>query len=170
MEDAFQRASFYVSVYILLRSLADCEKVPEEVEEFLDAVGVEVPEPNAELARLIQTLAASNVRTDLPPSSRKQLPHHIKAFMTQAGYESSEPVDSILTMTAFAARLAIDAYIKQLTDDREAERIERLLIRFLNTHLLPTLKHANSALTETLTQTISEDAQHLAQKFIKIDN
>ena len=171
MDDAFQRANLYVSIYIMLSCISRGENIPEEVAEFLEAVGVEVPEPDEELAKIFATLSASMVRTDLTPASRNQLPHLIRVFMTQAGYEAPEAADSLLTMAAFAARLAIDAYVKQLTDEREADRLRRLLTRFLNTHLLPTLhlaKPANQTAAKTLTtltDIIKEDVQDLAKIF-----
>ncbi len=171
MDDAFQRANLYVSIYVMLRYISSGEEVPVEVAEFLEAVGVEVPKSDYELVKYIGTLTASAVRTDLPPASRNQLRQHVKAFMTQAGYEVPETADSLLTMAAFAARLAIDAYVKQLTDEREADRLWRLLTRFLNTHLLPTLRLAkptNQTAAKTLTtlaNIIKEDVQDLAKKF-----
>jgi hypothetical protein len=94
----------------------------------------------------------------------------LTAFYNVAGYSTEEPADSILTMTAFAARLAIDAYTAHIKNEEGAERLERLLHRFLNTHLIPTLKFFKppesevAEAVERIAQLVAEDTRYLAAR------
>ena len=71
-----------------------------------------------ETAEYVRGFRAGSLRTDLNFAARANLPHHLTAFYNMAGYSTEEPADSILTMTAFAARLAIDAYTAHIKTKR----------------------------------------------------
>ncbi|MCS7127455.1 MAG: hypothetical protein NZ953_03580 [Thaumarchaeota archaeon] len=138
--DPFQRANLYVSIFTLLQSLAEGSEPPVEVREFLEALGVEVPELDRTVARELGRVAARDVRVDLPEGLRRHLHLHLRSFAERMGYEVPEPADGLINMVALAARLAMDAFTAGAGDAERAEELERALLRFLMTHLLPVLE------------------------------
>jgi hypothetical protein len=80
-----------------------------EILNLFESLGVVLPrKASGETAEYVRGFRAGVCRTDLNPAARASLPNHLAAFYNMAGYSTDEPADSILTMTAFAARLAID--------------------------------------------------------------
>lgn len=158
MHDAFNRANLYVSLHLMLSSLAENKEPPEEVKAFLDSCGVEVPRISGSSSRYLANLSATELRRDLTPIAREHLSTHIKAFIEQAGYIPPEPADKLLHMTAFAARLAIDACNKYSLEQEQARKLEKTLLRFVQTHFLPSLENANPP----------EDLKNLFQLLIRI--
>jgi len=144
--DSFQRASLYAAILTFFKKLASMEKTPPEIMAFFESLGVELPDLSGEdleqAAEYLNMFRASVVRLDVPPLARANLPFHIKTFIESNGYTADEPFDGIITMTAFAARLAIDAYMAHLTDGEKALKLERILHRFNKTHLIPALANA----------------------------
>ncbi len=170
--DPFERASLYVSIHAYFIWLAEgAGEPPIEVLEFFESLGVRLPKevPKA-VADYVRSFRAGVSRTDLSPAARANLQNHLEAFYSSAGYVSTEPADSLLAMTAFAARLAVDAYTASIKGDISADKLERQLHRFINTHLIPTLKHLKPTEEELthaideLTRIVSEDAGILASR------
>ncbi|MEM2096267.1 MAG: hypothetical protein QXR20_06610 [Candidatus Caldarchaeum sp.] len=157
--DPFQRASLYASILTYFEKLANMEKTPTEINAFFESLGVEIPDFSDEdleqAAEYLKMFRASLVRLDVPPLARANLPFHIKSFIESHGYTAAEPSDGILSMTAFAARLAIDAYAAHLTDGEQALRLERTIHRFNKTHLIPALANARPQ-NQKLHQSIQE--------------
>ncbi len=166
---AFERASFYAALHAYLSWLADGEgEPPVEVLNLFESLGIVLPrKASSGTAEYVRAFRAGRWRTDLNPVARANLPLHLTAFYDMAGYSTEGHADSILTMTAFAARLAIDAYTAQVKNEEGAEKLERLLHRFLNTHLIPTLKSFRppekevADAMERIAQLVTEDARHL---------
>ncbi len=171
----FQRASLYVSIHVLFERLAAKEGIPVEVRELLESVGVELPSFTDEeleyISKYLNTFRAADVRLDLRPEVNAHLHLHIKSFISAAGYTAPEPVDSLTSMTAFVARLAIDIYTAQLTNSEKAQKLERILHRFLKTHLIPTLTQTKcKTLTKTIhsiTTVLEKDCETLLKQFTK---
>ncbi len=109
------RGAFYLLVFLVLRG----EVPPREL-------GLE------ELGCDVSKILASEVRRDLDPVTRSLLPKAIAQFYENYGYEAAEAPDGLVTMVAFMAQLARNP----APDSLKAQ------LRFLNTHLLPTLKYA----------------------------
>jgi hypothetical protein len=170
--DPFERASLYVSIHAYLRWLAEgAEEPPIEVLEFFESLGVRLPAEIPEaVADYVRSFRAGVRRMDLSPAARSNLQNHLEAFYSAPGYVSTEPADSLLAMIAFAARLAIDAYTAHIKNEEGAEKLERLLHRFLNTHLIPTLKFFKppekevADAMEQITQLVVEDTRYLASR------
>nr|WP_262373911.1 molecular chaperone TorD family protein [Pyrobaculum arsenaticum] len=80
----------------------------------------------------VSEIGASLLREDLDPVTRSLLPKAIAQFYENYGYEVAGEPDSLLAMTAFMAQLA-------KTPTEESLKAQ---LRFLNTHLLPTLRYA----------------------------
>jgi len=141
--NSFERAGLYVSLHAYLSWVAGGGGGPPvEVFNFFESLGVELPrEIGRETSEYVRNFRAGDARDDLNPVARANLPNHLAAFYKASGYVSTEPADSLTTMTAFAARLAMDAYTAHVRGDGEADRVERQLHRFIQTHLLPTLEH-----------------------------
>ncbi|MEM4374371.1 MAG: hypothetical protein QXI97_05170 [Nitrososphaerota archaeon] len=162
--DHFQRANLYVSIHIFFEKLATGDQPPPEVKNLLESLGVELPsftDEELELAsRYLSSLRASDVRLDLQQATRTHLRLYIKSFIENAGYIVLGPADSITSMTAFAARLAIEIYIDQMTDGKKYQKLERLLHRFVKTHLIPVLTNANPQ-NKPLSKTVQELAMLL---------
>ncbi len=171
--DPFERAGLYVALHAYIAWLAgEADRLPSEALNFFESLGVELPrEAPEEVSDYLRRFRASTHRTDLSPIVRTNLENYLKAFYSSAGYSSSEPADSLLTMTAFAARLAIDAYDAHVRGDEETDGLERRLHRFVNTHLLPSLRAVRppgeefARAVEELTRLVGEDARTLASKF-----
>jgi len=171
--DPFERASLYVSLHAYLRWLAEgAGEPPLEVLNFFESLGVRLPAEVPEtVAEYVRHLRAETCRPDLSPAARANLQNHLAAFYSAAGYVSTEPADCLAAMTAFAARLAMDAYKAYIRGDTGAEKIERCLHRFINTHLIPALKHLKPTeevlahAIDGLTRIVSEDAGILASRF-----
>ena len=169
---AFERASFYTALHAYLSWLADGKgEPPVEILNLFESLGIALPRRvSDETAEYVRGFRASSFRTDLNLAARANLPHHLTAFYNMAGYSTDESADSILTMTAFAARLAIDAYTAHIKNEEGAERLERLLHRFLNTHLIPTLKSFKppesevAEAVERIAQLVAEDTRYLAAR------
>jgi hypothetical protein len=169
---AFERASFYTALHAYLSWMADGNgEPPVEILNLFESLGIVLPrKASSETAEYVKGFRAGSFRTDLNPTARASLPHHLSAFYNMAGYSTEEPADSILTMTAFAARLAIDAYTAHIKNEEGAEKLERLLHRFLNTHLIPTLKlfkppeREVADAMERIAQLVAEDARYLAAR------
>lgn len=144
--DPFQRASLYAATLTFFEKLANMERTPTEITAFFESLGVDIPDFSDEdleqAAEYLKMFRASFMRLDMPPLARANLPFHIKSFMDSHGYTAAEPSDGIISMTAFAARLAIDAYAAHLTDGEQALKLERTLHRFNKTHLIPALANA----------------------------
>ncbi|MEN3047183.1 MAG: hypothetical protein ABDH63_00140 [Candidatus Caldarchaeales archaeon] len=140
MLDSFERANLYVSVFSLLQSLAEGSDPPVEVRELLEALGLEVPEFDREAARELGRVTARDVRADVPGGLRRHLHLHVKSFAERTGYEVPEPADGLINMAALAARLAMDAFAAEPEDVKRSEELERALMRFLQTHMLPALE------------------------------
>lgn len=171
--NAFERASLYVSLHTYMSWAASGkEQAPAEVVAFFENLGVNLPTSTSEIsAHYLKSFRAGVHRQDINPTARANLQNHLTAFYTSSGYVSSEPSDSISSMTAFAARLAIDAYLSTVrNDDVSAERLERQLHRFLKTHLIPALEHLKppgedlAEAVEKLAQLVKEDASALAMQ------
>ncbi|MEM3032764.1 MAG: hypothetical protein QXF51_01130 [Nitrososphaerota archaeon] len=92
------------------------------------------------MSKYLRHFRASDARQGLGQAARAHIPLFIKSFIENTGYTSPEPADSPTSMTAYAARLAIDIYTAQLADVEESKKLERLLHRFVKTHLIPALK------------------------------
>ena len=169
---SFEKASLYTAIHTYLSWLAGGEgEPPVEILNLFESLGVVLPrKASGETAEYVRGFRAGVCRTDLNPAARASLPNHLAAFYNMAGYSTDEPADSILTMTAFAARLAIDTYTAHIKDDGSAERLERLLHRFLNTHLIPTLTHFKppekevADAIEEITQLVVEDMRYLTAR------
>ncbi|MCS7137096.1 MAG: hypothetical protein NZ941_01855, partial [Candidatus Caldarchaeum sp.] len=168
--DEFQRASLYVSTYVLFSSIAEGKTPPQEVEAFFESMGVDLPQTGAQASEYLRRLKASEVRLDLPATARANLHNHVKVFMAQAGYEAPEPADSATSMAAFAARLAVDAYLASLTGQTRGGQAELKLVKFLQTHLLPTLEKAEVSdenlrhILKTVAELLRTDTNHLTRK------
>jgi hypothetical protein len=169
---AFERASLYTALHAYLSWLAEGEgESAVEILNLFESLGIALPRRvSDETAEYVKGFRAGSFRTDLNSAARASLPHHLTAFYNMAGYSTDEPADSILTMTAFAARLAIDAYTAHINNEEGAERLERLLHRFLNTHLIPTLKFFKPPESEVadameqITKLVVEDTRYLASR------
>ena len=168
----FERAGLYVSLHAYLSWVAGGGgEPPVEVFSFFEALGIQLPrEISRETADYVKNFRAGVSRTDLSPVARASLPHHLTAFYKSAGYLSTEPADSLSAMTAFAARLAMDAYTAHVRGEGDAEGLERKLYRFVNTHLMPALEYlkpeepAAAEAVKALTELIKEDAETLKAK------
>ncbi len=174
--DPFERASLYVSIHAYFRWLAEgAGEPPIEVLEFFESLGVRLPKevPKA-VADYVRSFRAGVSRTDLSPAARANLQNHLEAFYSAAGYVSTEPADSLLAMTAFAARLAVDAYTASIKGDMSADRLERQLHRFINTHLIAALEHLEprdqsvTGAIKKLAQLVRDDASALATKLSRV--
>jgi hypothetical protein len=169
---AFERASFYTALHAYLSWLADGNgEPPVEILNLFESLGIVLPrKASSETAEYVRGFRAGYFRTDLNPAARANLPHHLSAFYNMARYSTEEPADSILTMMAFAARLAIDAYTAHIKNEEGAEKLERFLHRFLNAHLIPTLKFFKppgkevAEAVERIAQLVVEDAGYLASR------
>ncbi|MEM4560951.1 MAG: hypothetical protein QXS57_05940 [Candidatus Caldarchaeum sp.] len=178
--DSFQRACLYASILTFFEKLAGMEKTPPEITAFFESLGVELPEFRGEdleqAASYLKMFRASVVRLDVSPQARAHLPFHIKSFMDGHGYTAAEPFDGIISMTAFAARLAIDAYTAHLDDGEKALKLERILHRFNKTHLIPMLANArpqNQKLHEALrriVRLVAEDSGMLLKQLTSTKN
>jgi hypothetical protein len=168
----FERASLYTALHAYLSWMADGNgEPPVEILNLFESLGIALPRRvSDETAEYVRGFRAGSFRTDLNFAALANLPHHLTAFYNVAGYSTEEPADSILTMTAFAARLAIDAYAAHIKNEKGAEKLERLLHRFLNTHLIPTLKFFKppekevADAMEQITQLVVEDTRYLASR------
>ncbi|AFA40048.1 Uncharacterized protein conserved in archaea [Pyrobaculum oguniense TE7] len=110
-----ERASFYLALFLILRGDVEPRKLG------LGAINCDVSE-----------IRASLLREDLDPVTRSLLPKAIAQFYENYGYEVAGEPDSLLAMTAFMAQLA----------KMPTEESLKAQLRFLNTHLLPTLRYA----------------------------
>jgi hypothetical protein len=170
--NSFERANLYVALHVYFSWLADSVgEPPVEVLNFFESLGVELPRRvSRETVEYIKRYRAGIFRTDLNLVAREFLKDHLTALYRAAGYVLTEPADSLLAMTAFAARLAINAYISHIKGDKSAEKFERQLHRFIKTHLIPALEHVKppekifSNVVEELTQIIKDDAKLLAAR------
>ena len=173
---SFERANLYVALHIYFRWIAEGGgEPPIEVINFYESLGVQLPtEVPDDVAEYVRHFRAGSCRTDLNPAARSNLQNHLTAFYNSAGYVSTEPADSLLAITAFAARLAIDAYTAQMSGAWNVKDLERRLHRFVNTHLLPTLRVVRPPREEFcraidgLTRLLSEDVRTLASKFTRV--
>ncbi|MCX8201907.1 MAG: hypothetical protein N3H84_07395 [Candidatus Caldarchaeum sp.] len=154
MDEAFHRASFYVSLHVLLKSYAEKTEPPHEIKAFFEGMGVELASVNEVSAEYLADVSASDLRKDLPFIARQHLPSHIKSFIEQSGYTPPDSAEKLLNMTAYAARLAIDAYNDHLRGEH-AYHYEKILLRFLHTHLLPALQNLNTT-DENLNKIIAQ--------------
>ncbi|MEM1943890.1 MAG: hypothetical protein QXO30_07095 [Candidatus Caldarchaeum sp.] len=178
--DPFQRASLYASILAFFMKLAGMERIPPEITAFFESLGVELPEFDGEdleqAASYVRMFRASVVRLDVSPQARAQLPFHVKSFMEGAGYTAAAPFDGIISMTGFAARLAIDAYAAHLEDREKALKLERMIHRFNKTHLIPMLANArprNQKLREALqriARLVEEDSGMLLKQLTGAEN
>ncbi|MEM1946860.1 MAG: hypothetical protein QXG69_01490 [Candidatus Caldarchaeum sp.] len=163
--DRFQRASFYAAILTFFEKLVNEERPPYEITAFFESLGVELPDFSGEdlkqASEYLKMFRASIVRLDISPVAREHLPSHIRLFMESHGYTAAEPFDGIISMTAFAARLAIDAYTAHLTDGDKALELERTLHRFNKTHLIPALANTKPQ-NQKLHQAIQEMARLVA--------
>lgn len=164
----FERACLYVSLHTYFSWLANGGgEPPVEVLGFFESLGVELPRKvSEETAEYVRGFRAGAVRLDLNPAARANLQHHLTAFYAASGYVTTEPADSLLAMTAFAARLAIDAYTAYVRGDGSADRLERQLHRFVATHLILALEHVKTTdqatkSVEKLTSLVRDDAAAL---------
>jgi len=170
--NSFERASLYVALHVYFNWLASgVREPPVEVLSFFESLGVKLPRRTSkETAEYIKCYRAGIFRTDLNSVAREFLKDHLTALYRAAGYVSTEPADSLLAMTAFAARLAINAYLSHIQGDGSTEKLEQQLHRFIKTHLIPALEHVKppekifSNAVKKLTQIIKDDAGLLAKR------
>ncbi|MCS7136748.1 MAG: hypothetical protein NZ941_00080 [Candidatus Caldarchaeum sp.] len=175
MDSDFQRPNLYVSLHLLLKSFAEKTEPPTEVKVFFESLGVKLTYIDDLSAEYLTNLSATDLRKDLPATSRQYLPSHIKSFIEQCGYIPPSSPDRLLNMTAFAARLAIDAYNMKRFNNGNSIMYEKNLLRFLNTHLLPALENIDSP-GEELKKTLAAlvyllrvDRASLLAKFVAAD-
>ncbi len=169
--DPFQRATLYVSLHTYLKFLAEGSEAPYEVLNFFESLGVNLPHkishPEGEY---LKNFRAGDHRHDLHPIMRAHLVNHIAAFYRSQGYEVVEPADSLTAMTAFAARLAIDAYFAQFKNPDMFSVLERSLHRFAATHLIPALRCVSLPGTlvayavQSMTRLLEEDLKTLSRE------
>ncbi len=170
--DPFERAGLYVALHAYIAWLAgEADRFPSEALNLFASLGVELlREAPEDVSAYLRRFRASTHRIDLSPIVRSNLENYIKAFYSSAGYSSSEPADSLLSMTAFAARLAIDAYTAHIMGDEADDELERRLHRFIQTHLIPVLQHIDppgeilAGAIHELKRIINEDANSLAAR------
>ena len=162
--DAFHRASLYVSLHTYLKCLAEGSETPVEILNFFESLDVKLPRKiSPAVSEYFRNYRAGAHRDDLQPSMRAHLANHIAAFYRSLGYEVDGPADSLAAMTAFAARLAIDAYFTHLRSPDNALMIEKSLHRFTVTHLIPAL------LSVRPPDTLTADAVQSVTRLLKDD-
>ncbi len=110
------RSAFYLSIFLILRGELPPSKLGLDNDVDCD----------------VTKINASEIRKDLDRVTRSLLSKALAQFYENYGFEAEERPDNLVTMVAFMAQLA----------RIESEESLKGQLRFLNTHLLPTLKYA----------------------------
>ena len=161
------RALMYTSIYLAI------SEVPEHIRmsaiDLLSNMHKELAESLAREADRMRDLKARNHRRDLDPVARTMLPKAIEMCYSNSGYvvEEDNP-DSLKAMLVFLSRL-IEDEAKALVEGRyrDAYKLRKIQLRFINTHLKPLIEEARKN-TDLKTLEILEDILDNDVEYLKL--
>jgi len=104
----------------------------------------------------VNELKASKLRKDYDAVTRSLLPRALAEFYNNYGFEAREEPDHLVTMLAFMAQLARD----------ESQESLKAQLRFLNSHLIPTVKYGVEACPslKALLEILEADAEEVKKR------
>jgi len=104
----------------------------------------------------VKELRASKLRKDYDAVTRSLLPRALAEFYNNYGFETREEADHLVTMLAFMAQLARD----------ESQESLKAQLRFLNSHLIPTVKYGVEVCPslKTLLEILEADAEEVKKR------